>query len=492
MGCCAQLQKKPSLKPNIEPKRHIDLDDIRFEEVKFQKKKLVKQRQGKAEEIYRYIKQIGRGTFGIVYLAENRQTQIRRAIKVIPKEQKGLGSPLSEIINEVTLLTHLDHPNIVPIYESFESDSYFYIVTEHCEGGELFDFIVNRRTLTEVIAAKITHQLLSAVAYCHSQNVVHRDLKPENLLLTVKDDYNSLKVADFGTSTIFSARSTLREMLGTAYYIAPEILKKSYDEKCDLWSCGVILYILLSGVPPFTGKNDAEVMENILKGTYSTSTENWPSISVGAKDFVQKLLTYDPIARPTALEALQNPWLTNSIAGNADALIVNSTLRNLTKMHTSLKIQQGLRIYIASQLTSEEDKLKQAQVFKSLDTNGDGRLSRSELITGYSSIMSEAEATLTVDKIMHKIDSNGNGFIEYTEFIAASLNFTNEQAVKLLENAFKAFDIDHSGKISAEELKQILGDESHSASLWPDFTKLGDVNGDGEIDINEFISLIMA
>lgn len=491
MGCCVLTPKRPQHKHKTEEdKRNLELEDIKFEEVKFQKQQFVKHKQGKAEDKYRYVKRLGKGTFGVVYLAEDRTTQARRAIKVIPKGKKG--SSVSEIKNEIELLRHLDHPNIVQIYECYESESSFCIVTEYCEGGELFDFIIKRRHLTELMAAKIINQVLSAVAYCHTQNVVHRDLKPENLLLSVRDDYNSLKVADFGTSTLFTGKSAMKEKLGTAYYIAPEVLKKSYGEKCDLWSCGVILYILLCGVPPFNGSNDAEIMQNILKGTYSTSNENWPSISEGAKQFVRSLMTYNPEERPNALAALQNPWLKRSIASVSDeqALTVVDTLSSLTKMHASVKIQQGLRSYIASQLVPEEEKRNLTKAFKSLDTNGDGRLSREELIAGYSKTMTLEEATFTVDAIMRKIDSDANGFIEYTEFIASAMSFNSKQTKKLLRDAFRAFDIDGSGKISADELKQILGNESDKSAVWTGLAKFGDLDGDGEIDIEEFVELI--
>lgn len=162
-------------------------------------------------------------------------------------------------------MRQLDHPNIVRLFEVFQDDKRFYLVTELCTGGELFDEITKRSHFSEADAALITKQVLSAVAYCHSKNICHRDLKPENILLDSKaaDSSNSIKVIDFGASQKFDPSKKMNQIYGTAYYIAPEILKSDYNEKCDVWSVGVILFILLSGRPPFGGDNDKEILDSV-------------------------------------------------------------------------------------------------------------------------------------------------------------------------------------------------------------------------------------
>jgi calcium-dependent protein kinase len=502
MGCCALTPKKQPPKNTLTkpapPKstQAIDVEEIKFKEIKFQKQMFVKQKEGKAESKFRYVRQLGRGTFGTVYFATDRETGINRAIKVISKSSRN-GVAISDIKNEIDLLKRLDHPNIVQIYECYESETSFCLVTEYCSGGELFDFIIQRTSLSETTNARILFQILSAIAYCHSQGVVHRDLKPENLLMASPNECNSLKVADFGTSTIFTGKTVLKEKLGTAYYVAPEVLKMRYDEKCDLWSCGVILYILISGEPPFNGKNDSEIMANVMKGSYSLDHGKWPFVSEGAKHLITKLLKYNPQERISALEALQDPWIRSHMEEDASSAMspsptsFSSTLEKLSRLKAFKKIQQGVRTFIASQLASEEDKLKLTKVFRQLDANGDGRLSREELVSGYSRTMTEAEAQLTVDGVMRSCDADGNGFIEYTEFIAATMQFHTEQAKTMLQHAFQAFDSDGNGRLSHDEIRHILGDETSTVGIWREITKLCDRNGDGEIDIQEFHDLIM-
>lgn len=160
------------------------------------------------------------------------------------------------LFNEINILRELDHPNIVKMYEFFEDEKRYYIVTEICKGGELFDEIIARGKFTEKDAAVLMKQVLSCVNYCHKNHIVHRDLKPENILLEQNKDFDQIKIIDFGTSLLFDSAKSLDEKLGTPYYIAPEVLNKKYNEKCDIWSCGVIVYILLSGMPPFNGQSD--------------------------------------------------------------------------------------------------------------------------------------------------------------------------------------------------------------------------------------------
>mmetsp|Transcript_24774 Transcript_24774/g.21999 ORF Transcript_24774/g.21999 Transcript_24774/m.21999 type:complete len:169 (+) Transcript_24774:252-758(+) len=160
------------------------------------------------------------------------------------------------LFNEINILRELDHPNIVKMYEYFEDEKRYYIITEICKGGELFDEIIARGKFTEKDAAVLVKQILSCINYCHKNKIVHRDLKPENVLLEQNKDFDQIKIIDFGTSLVHSENKLLDEKLGTPYYIAPEVLNKKYNEKCDLWSIGVITYILLSGMPPFNGNTD--------------------------------------------------------------------------------------------------------------------------------------------------------------------------------------------------------------------------------------------
>jgi calcium-dependent protein kinase len=202
------------------------------------------------------------------------------------------------------------------------------------EGGELFDEIQKKGVFSEAIAASVMSQLLSAIAYCHERKIVHRDLKPENILIDSAKGANlSIKVIDFGTAQAFTAGTKLRATLGTPYYIAPEVLFKSYNEKCDVWSAGVILYILLSGSPPFDGTTDDDIMKAVKKTKFSFSAKVWDEISPEAKDLISKMIKYPPESRLSAQEAFNHPWIKSKKFNELKPETAKYLMANLKNFH---------------------------------------------------------------------------------------------------------------------------------------------------------------
>ncbi len=198
---------------------------------------------------------LGEGAFGRVQKCTRKGTNEERAVKIIDKHLMNEVEK-TRLLYEIDILKNLNHPNIVRLYEVFEDKMSIFLVTELCDGKELFDEIIQRVKFTELEAAIVTKQMLQVMAYCHEKKVAHRDLKPENVLIDSKNK-GAIKVIDFGTSHVFDGKNhEMHQMYGTAYYIAPEVLSGTYTEKCDLWSIGVILYVMLSGKPPFNGKTD--------------------------------------------------------------------------------------------------------------------------------------------------------------------------------------------------------------------------------------------
>lgn len=242
---------------------------------------------------------------------------------------------------EIDIMRQLDHPNIVRLFEVFQDEKRFYLVTELCNGGELFDEITKRSHFSEQDAATIIKQVLSAVGYCHSKSICHRDLKPENILLDSSSKQNAgnmIKVIDFGASQRFDPAKKMNQIYGTAYYIAPEILKSDYNEKCDIWSIGVILFILLSGRPPFGGENDKEILDSVRQGVFSFSGQEWKNISSDAKDFIKQMLMYDPNTRISAENALNHPWIKKQVHEQIDLSSTLNALNNLRNFRVSYSL----------------------------------------------------------------------------------------------------------------------------------------------------------
>jgi calcium-dependent protein kinase len=386
----------------------------------------------------------------------HRETAAQRAVKVLRKSHMD-EDERRMLFNEINILKELDHPNIVKMFEFFEDDKRYYIVQEICKGGELFDEILARGKFTERDAALLIKQVLSCVNYCHQNNIVHRDLKPENVLLEQNKEFDQIKIIDFGTSLVYDPTKKLEEKLGTPYYIAPEVLNKNYGAKCDIWSIGVITYILLCGAPPFSGQTDNDIMKAVRAGKVSFAGDHWKGISEVAKDFISQLLTYNQEQRPSAQEALGHTWITELAKVTVDESIAISALNNLKLFRADQTLKQATFAYIASQMLSKNKKEELAKVFKAFDKNGDGRLSMDEVKQGYLDHYGKVVSDDEVEKMFKSVDSDNSGFIDYTEFVVASMNAEELTSNEFLQAAFKMFDKDGSGIISADEIKAVLG-----------------------------------
>jgi len=278
----------------------------------------------------------------------------------------------------------------------------------------------------------------------------------------------------------------MTQTYGTAYYIAPEVLNSEYNEKCDVWSIGVIMYILLSGRPPFDGNDDREIVKCVKVGQYTMGSE-FKNVSVDGKDLIKKMLTYDMNSRISAEEGLNHPWIKKKVNEPVDTQATINALSNLRHFRAEQKMQQAAITFIVSQLASKEDMNELHKAFKALDKNSDGKLSREELVEGYKQIMGEIAAEQEVDRIMAIADADGSGEIDYSEFVVATINKRKLLSEEKLTAAFKLFDKDGSGSISAEEVKEVLGvGKNIDEKIWNEIIVEVDGNGDGEISFEEF------
>ena len=452
----------------------------------FSKSNFVGIMKGNLLDKYIVEKEIGAGGYARCLLVKNKTTGQLYACKEL---QKNKLNNVASLKSEIQILIKLDHPNIIKLYEIYENDNYIYLVMELCTGGELFDRIIQKteqgKQFTEKEVAKIFQQMMSAINYCHSNKIVHRDLKPENLLLASQDENSPIKVIDFGMSRIFNDKQAMFDKVGTAYYISPEVLDGFYDEKCDIWSAGVILYILLCGYPPFNGNDDDEIFESIRKRKFVYPDAEWANISSEAKDLINKMLS-EPLNRLTAEQVLCHPWLKNQLSKDAKSTGVKINFNTFKTYSGANKLSRAVLTYIASRLTDNEvKKLKDA--FQKIDVNGDGMLTLEELKNACN--QNPEVHVLNIEQIFKTIDTDNSGVINYTEFLAASIDKRIYLQEDKLRDAFKLFDEDKSGKISKSEISKVLKFKKSGAEMTKLFEKY-DLNGDGEIDFEEFLNMM--
>ncbi|KAF8409894.1 hypothetical protein HHK36_002412 [Tetracentron sinense] len=439
-------------------------------------------------DLYMLSRKLGQGQFGTTYLCTEISTGNEYACKSISKRKLISKEDVEDVRREIQIMHHLSgHKNIVAIKGAYEDPLYVHIVMELCAGGELFDRIIQRGHYSERKAAELTKIIVGVVEACHSLGVMHRDLKPENFLLVNKDDDFSLKAIDFGLSVFFKPGQIFIDLVGSPYYVAPEVLCKHYGPAADVWTAGVILYILLSGVPPFWAETQQGIFDVVLKGVIDFESDPWPLISDSAKDLIQKMLCSHPSDRLTAHEVLCHPWICeNGVA--PDRALDPAVLSRLKQFSVMNKLKKMALRVIAESL-SEEEIAGLKEMFRAMDTDNSGAITFDELKAGlrrYGSTLKESE----IRDLMDAADVDNSGTIDYGEFIAATVHLNKLEREEHLIAAFSYFDKDGSGYITVDELQQACSEHNMTDVLLEDIIKEVDQDNDGRIDYGEFVAMM--
>lgn len=428
---------------------------------------------------------LGEGSYGSVRKIRHLVTGEYRAVKILHKNKLGSNSMMEAIMNEVNLLRMLDHPNILRVFETYQDKFCYCIVTELCTGGELFEKIVKNR-ISETEAAEYIKQILSCLVYLHDKRIVHRDLKPENFLLNNCQHGSHLKLIDFGSACSFQPGQPMNKRIGTSYYIAPEILINSqYNEKCDLWSAGVILHIMLTGSAPFQGKSDAEIMQKIQKTKIDQNSAAYKTVNPGAKDLLFKLLNVDAKQRFSARQALAHQWLRHQESQQLDRQSSQAFVDNMQAFHPNKNIEKLTLSYLTSHLLTSLELEEMTKLFKSMDLDQNGTLSKSEFKAGLSRFVSLSDSQ--IDTLMHDIDTDGSGEIDYSEFVTACCSSERLKSREILSIAFREYDSDGSGVIDRTKLKRLVGNhKSIDDRVWDKIIEEIDDKGRGSFDFEQF------
>ena len=448
----------------------------------------------------KYITQklLGVGTYGQVFLVQNKYTKEYFAMKEIPKTSEDLLSD-NEIMDEITILKNLDHPDIVRITEFYNTDSSYFIISEYCKYGELFEQIKYEFSETQI--AVMFRQILSGIAYLHSNNIIHRDLKLENILIndieksySTNEDLFLLKIIDFGTAKIFDKNKRPRAVVGSIYYIAPEVILKKYGKECDMWSLGVILYMFIVGHAPFDGKSNREIMEKIKTGIFLKSEKRWKKASREVRDLINKLLIVEPEKRLTAFEALKHPWFkvsnSNILYNNISKEDVLNCISNLLNYTIKSKFEELVLAYIVHNLPRPKQTKSCIKLFKLANKNEDGKLLRTELRQTLLNFVSE-EFLQNYDDIFSLLDGDNNGYIDYEEFLRATLDrslLVNERMLKL---AFSFFDKEKTGFISKDRIMNYFIGTNMTEEIFNFIFDEIDLDKDGRINLRDFKEMMI-
>ena len=463
---------------------------------------LVPLQSGKPSKKYKVLSHLGNGSYGKVYKAMNLKTENLVAIKSV-KKKKDKEDEDKFVSNEIDFLKRLSHPNIVKIYEFYDIKDNYYLITEYCKYGELYKYY--KFHFSEKQICVLFYQIFSGLIYLHENNILHGDLKLENIMVDAieKDKvscepYFYIKIIDFGSAKIFSKQKKENEIIGSTYYIAPEVLKQKYNEKCDTWSVGVLLYMILTKKAPFNGNNDDKIEEKIEKGSYDNKNKQLMEYSSEVRDLLNKLLEVNAEKRYSAKQALNHTWFKNyggrALFNNFNKEELINVVNNLFKFKGINKLQELVLAFLVHNSPSTEETLLILKVFRYFNTSGNCKLLKEELIEGLYKYKSHEEVDSMVEELFLILDLNSNGYIEYEEFLRACIDRDNLFSKENLKYAFNFIDDDKSNGIDTKKIINAFKAHTNKVleAVFNNLIIKVDEDGDGIINFKEFEKLLLS
>ena len=372
------------------------------------------------EQVYEIdIRKLGFGSYGDVKKCIHRETGLVRAVKIFNRERMG-GSAIKEnwFYRQLDVLNSIHHPSFIRFHEYFEERDYFFLVMDLHRGGDLLQKIKQNVKLPEEFVRKVIKQILIGVSYLHKLNIVHRDLKPENILISEKNENVLIKIIDFDTTVFLNDNQTTSGIVGTASYVAPEVINPEYNEKCDMWSIGIIFYNLITGKIPYSGLSDHQILKNLKNFQIDLSILDFTPISSSCKSLLSKLLIKDPKKRPSASEALLDPWF----------LQENEDFMGIDKIFSEIKVNKLKNSEIKDYLVSNFSVLKDIEdldlVFLEIDKDVDGVISSSDVLEFFIKYFDRDEVVKKYEKFLSLFDGLALQYIPYESFLSSTINLS--------------------------------------------------------------------
>jgi calcium-dependent protein kinase len=521
-------------------------------DIKINAKNFVTQRTKSFYEVYEKKKFLGNGAFGSVYKIKRINSngrEIIRALKEISKEILNQNAESAEELkNEIEVLKKLDHPNIVKIFEFYEDDKNLYIINEFCGGGDVAGLHDKYGNFPEFLLKYVMYQVFYAISFLHSNKVVHGDIKRENIAYVYINDnkdkneidqffqnlfndkeiqyelaeasglenlsdkalniakelsHFQMKILDFGSAKMkkFNITEKLTGITGTSYYCSPEVIEEKYDFECDEWSCGVMMYILLTGEPPFPGNTEEEIFSNVFNTEVNLDNPKLKNVTDSCKDLIKKLLVKDPNKRLVSSDALKHEFFTSGInIGNLlkgkykdnESILRGMLRRNLTERVKTSKFKDVVMAYISMNFSDENVEKEARQIFMEM-SGGDKHflITKESFVNKMEKICKDLTKT-EIQDLFDTIDENETGNIEYEEIIRALTDKEKLLSEKNLKEAFQFFDKDNSGMISWNEIAEIVYPEGKipQNTIKEFLDEIGQKDENMQIDFNEFKKIL--
>ena len=472
MGCCANMTRESD---NFY-KRKIIFQNITsqidsLDQFTISQENLFNEKKGSIEQNYEILDEIiFKGSHSVIKKGLHKLTGSLVAIKIVKLESIEQFSETAKknYLQGLEILKKIDHPNVMRLIDIYTNETTLQVVTEFYNGGELFEKLMQKKNFNENTCAKVIKQILFGLNYLHKNRIVHRGITPENLVFEGTNENFLIKIIDFKLLTYLPENTKLSDKVGAVFYIAPEILCENYDFKCDIWSCGVLLFTMLCGKFPFNGETNLDIFQNIKSGKICKDCPEFKSLSNEAKDFIQKLLKVNPEERFNADEALQHQWLKDRNRNRQSiSKIVNfSMIDNLKQFKIYCKLQKIFWMYLINYFLRPEEKDELSKFFQELDKDGKGYLNKEDLVNLLKRVKTN-DADKEAEKIANSFGNPSKEIkITFSEFLMGSIEkkaFLNDDRIKL---AFSSLDKENKGKVTISDLKNEFGGERITESVW--------------------------
>jgi calcium-dependent protein kinase len=429
---------------------------------------------------------IGEGNFGVVHQARNSSVPGHEfAVKTIKK--KNLSGSLQRVKNEIETLLSVDHPNIIKVYETFEDNDAIHIVMELCTGGEMMEIFPEDGSMPEEKVLDFIRSMLKAVNHIHQMGIIHRDLKPENFLFSRSQSPDELKLVDFGLSNKFTSKfEKLHSKVGTPYYIAPEVIQGTHNSKCDMWSIGIIFYIMLSGDIPFHAESVPAVFKKIMSGSYSLSHNPiWKDISEESKHLLSRLLCLNTHDRLSALEALMHP----AIFSIPKPVNVNLDFISRLKKYSFFPLIKKCALLALVKYMHFDEGSWEKRVFLEYDLNLTGVVTPVEICDHLEEIKDNF-SQFQVNLLMDKVGIRSNGKLYFNEFIGCLLESSTVVSDEVKRLAFSFFDRERKGFFDCKNLMDAFRFLGKNIGFDEANKMIKDVGKAGVVRFSDFKNLI--
>ena len=499
---------RKNINSSISPNDPIlsELIDSKEKELILSSEDLVTYRSGNPSKKYKVLDLLESGSFGKMYKAVNMLTKNLVAIKKTKKylnKTEEYGEPTYiNVKNQIEIQKKLSHPNIVKIYEVYDIREFYFIIDEYCKYGNLYDYF--RFHFSEKQICILIYQILSGILYLHENEIMHRDIRLDNIMvdhiekdISTSEPYFFIKIINYSSAKAFNKDKNETQLIGSNYYIAPEVIEENYNEKCDIWSTGVILYMLIAKKPPFDGKDKDVIYDKILDEEYNKHSRKLLDFSDEVRDLIDKLLEKDMDKRPSAKEALNHPWFKkyNGRAAFANFKFeeFNLIIEKLFNYQKLNKIQEIVLEFLVHNSPSNEENISIMKIFRFFNTSGNCKLTKDELKKGLYKYKIKSEVNIMVDDLFQKLEiKEDKNYIEYEKFLTLCVDKNSLFSKENLKNVYNYINYDKGEGITAKKIMQTfkIKEEEITEVLFNDLIIPKDLNSDLVITYGEFERII--